>query len=403
MNINALNDAWIASGQKVSDLATKMQAATLDDNFDKEEFAKLSDSYKNAIAQRKAAKETLDIARANQKLATAGDETNPIDKNADNKITFVDKFVGMVRNDPKFKYAMTSNADGNGNAGLTIPFDQQTAIHTLKRQYDSLEPLVNIENVTIPAGSRVYEKQSDITPFANLDDESGLIGDNDDPVLSLIKYQIHRYVGISTITNTLLNDTKENILSYLNTWIARKDVVTRNNAILSVLGTQPKKPTIAKFDDVKDVMNTELDPAIVSTSSIITNVSGFNTLSKVKDGNGDYLMQSSVTNPAQKQIDGKNVVVIADRWLPDNSGSHPFIFGDLKQGVTLFDRQQMTLLSTNVGDDSFRHDTTKIRVIDRFDVQLTDSDSFVMGSFKNVADNVPVAASTGTDTSNTGK
>lgn len=396
MNINALNDAWIASGQKVSDLATKMQATTLDDSFDKEEYAKLSDSYKNAIAQRNAAKETLNIARANQKPANISEDDNlkPADTNK-NKLTFANKFVGMMKGDPKIVNEMTSSTDVNGNQiGLTIPVDQQTAIHQLVRQYQSLEPYVNVEAVSTISGSRVWEKFQDITPLANLDDETAEIRNNDDPALTLIKYQIHRYAGISTITNTLLQDSAENLMAYLNNWISRKVVVTRNQKILEALGNQPKKPTISKFDDVIHTLNTSLDPAIAATSKIFTNVSGFDVLSRVKDAKGRYLIQPDVTDPAKKQINGTPVVVVSDRWLPDNAGSHPFIFGDLTQGVTLFDREQMSLLSTNVGAGAFEHDTNKVRVIDRFDVQIADDGAFVNGSFKDIPDQAPVATPT---------
>ncbi|PAK79823.1 capsid protein, partial [Lentilactobacillus kefiri] len=113
------------------------------------------------------------------------------------------------------------------------------------------------------------------------------------------------------------------MLGWLETWAGRKDVVTRNQAILAVMGKAPKKPTITNFDDVKDLENTALDPAIIATSAFVTNQSGFNILSKIKDGNGNYLIQPNVTNPEVKQIGGHTVQVIADRWLPDVTGSHP--------------------------------------------------------------------------------
>ena len=399
--INNLNNAWILKGQQVSDLADKMQAAALDDKFSKEDYEKLSNEYDQAVAQRDAAKHSLDIARANQKPANTenddkGDNPKPVNANK-NKLTFANKFVGMMKGDPKIVNEMTSSTDVNGNQiGLTIPLDQQTAIHQLVRQYQSLEPYVNVETVSTISGSRVWEKFQDITPLANLDDETAEIGNNDDPALTLIKYQIHRYAGISTITNTLLQDSAENLMAYLNQWIARKVVVTRNQKILEAVGTQSKKPTISKFDDVIHTLNTSLDPAIAATSTIFTNVSGFDVLSRVKDAKGRYLIQPDVTDPSKKQINGTPVVVVSDRWLHDNAGSHPFIFGDLKQGVTLFDREQMSLLSTNVGAGAFENDTNKVRVIDRFDVKVADDGAFVNGSFKDIPDQAPTAPTSGT-------
>ena len=376
MGINELNDAWIAKGQEVSDLNAKLNTAVLDDNFSKDKFAELKEQRDNLTAQRDAIKDQLYEARANEVFRMNDKDKKPLN---DKQIDLKDKFVR------DFKDMVTSGKTEAGNAGLTIPDDVQTTIHTLVRQYASLQNLVNVEHVTTPTGSRVYEKFSEIKPLANLDDETAQIGDNDDPELTTIKYLIKRYAGITTVTNTLLKDTAENILAWLSTWIARKVTVTRNQEILKVLDTASKKPTIANFDDIKDLQLNTLDPAIIATSSFVTNQSGFAVLAKVKDAQGRYMIQRDVTNPEQYRIGGKPVTVVADRWLPDISGSHPLYYGDFKQAVTLFDREDMSLLSTNIGAGSFEHDETKIRVIDRFDVEPVDGEAYAVASFKAVA------------------
>ena len=376
MGINELNDAWISKGQEVSDLNAKLNTAVLDDNFSKDKFAELKEQRDNLTAQRDAIKDQLDEARANEVFRMNDKDKKPLN---DKQIDLKDKFVR------DFKDMVTSGKTEAGNAGLTIPDDVQTTIHSLVRQYASLQNLVNVEHVTTPTGSRVYEKFSEIKPLANLDDETAQIGDNDDPELTTIKYLIKRYAGITTVTNTLLKDTAENILAWLSTWIARKVTVTRNQEILKVLDTASKKPTIANFDDIKDLQLNTLDPAIIATSSFVTNQSGFAVLAKVKDAQGRYMIQRDVTNPEQYRIGGKPVTVVADRWLPDISGSHPLYYGDFKQAVTLFDREDMSLLSTNIGAGSFERDETKIRVIDRFDVEQVDGDAYAVASFKAVA------------------
>ena len=378
MGINELNDAWIAKGQEVSDLNAKLNTAVLDDNFSKDKFAELKEQRDNLTAQRDAIKDQLDEARALEVKNMKSEDKKPLNKKElDVKDQFVKDFKNMVTSG--------TAAGAAGNGGLTIPTDIQTAIHTLVRQYASLQNLVNVESVTTASGSRVYEKLVDITPLKNLDAEAGQIGDNDDPELTLIKYAIKRYAGITTITNSLLKDTAENILAWLSTWIARKVVVTRNQAILAVLNQPTKKQTIAKFDDIKDLENNTLDPAIEATSSFVTNQSGYNVLSKVKDAEGRYMLQRDVTQPDVYLLDGKPITVIADKWLPDIAGAHPLYFGDFKQAITLFDRENMELMSTNVGGGSFETDTTKIRVIDRFDVQPIDDGAYAVASFKAVA------------------
>lgn len=386
MNINELNDAWIASGQKVSDMDAKLSALVMDDSFDETKFKDLKAKRDNEALRRDAIKDQLEIERmASKVMQTPDKKLTPKEENL--KDEFVNNFIGMIKGDPKVVNMVTSSVDENGNqAGLTIPADIQTTIHTLVRQYDALEQYVNHESVTTPSGSRVYEKWSDITPLANLDDESATIGDNDDPKLMVIKYLIKRYAGITTVTNTLLKDTAENILAWLSTWIARKVVVTRNKAIIDVMSKAPKKTTLAKFDDIVTMINTSVDPAIKTTSFLMTNTAGLNVLSQVKDAMGRYLLQPDPKQPDQYLLKGKRIIEVADRWLPDTGNAHPLYYGDLKQAVTLFDRENMSLLATNIGAGAFEKDLYKIRVIDRFDVVSTDSEAWVAGSFTTIAD-----------------
>ena len=393
-NINQLKDAFDMAGQKVQDLEDERAQFAIDLGKDEnshsvDDIKKLNASLKNAKMAQELAKSAYEDARANLNAEPINKKPLPVKDGKPDAQAMKNQFV------KDFKNLVTSGTTGTGNAGLTIPEDIQLQIRTLTRSFASLESLVNVENVTTSHGSRVYEKLADITPLKDLDDESALIGDNDDPELTVVKYLIHRYAGITTVTNTLLKDTVDNIIQWLVNWAAKKDVVTRNAKILEVMGKAPKKPTISKFDDIKDLENNTLDPAIESTSSFITNQSGYNILSKLKDADGRYLMQPDVTSPDKYLIDGKPVIRIADKWLPDVSGSHPLYFGDLKQGITLFDRQQMQIDTTNVGAGSFEHDTTKLRFIDRFDVQLIDDGAFAAASFKAVADQAKGTADTG--------
>ena len=395
MNINQLKDAFDMSGQKVQDLEDKRAQIVIDLGKDEtshsiDEITKLNISLKNAKINQELAKSAYEDARANLNAEPVNKKPLPVtDKGNLDKDAIKNQFV------KEFKNMITSGTTGTGNGGLTIPDDVQQQIRTLVRQQFALQSIVNVESVTTTHGSRTYEKLADITPLVELDDDGKAIGDNDDPELTVVKYLIHEYAGINTATNSLLKDTVANILQWLTNWIAKKVVVTRNLKILEVMDKAPKKPTIAKFDDVKDLENNTLDPAIESTSIFLTNQSGYNILSKLKDAEGRYLMQPDVTQPDRYLIDGKPVLRIADKWLPDVSGSHPLYFGDFKQAITLFDRENMELTTTNIGGGAFETNTTKVRVIDRFDVEMVDDGAIAVGSFKAVADQTKGTANTG--------
>lgn len=383
---NELHDLWIAQGDKVENLNEKLNVAMLDDSVTAEELQAIKNERDTAKMKRDMFKEQYTEARANEVVNMSEEEKKPLTKSEEEvKANFVKDFKNLVRG--RYQNLLDSKTDHSGSdAGLTIPQDIRTAINTLVRQYDSLQEYVNVENVTTLTGSRVYEKWTDITGLANIDDEAGKIADIDDPKLSLIKYTIKRYAGISTVTNSLLADSAENILAWLSGWIAKKVVVTRNKAILGVVDKLPTKPTLTKWDDIID-LQAKVDPAIKQTSFFLTNTSGFTALKKVKNALGDYLMERDVKSPTGYSIDGFAVKEISDRWLPNaSSGVMPLYFGDLKQAVTLFDRQHLSLLSTNIGGGAFETDTTKVRVIDRFDVVQTDGEAFVPASFKAIAD-----------------
>lgn len=386
MDINTLNALWIEAGHSVEDLNEQINNALNNDNFSAEDFKNLKEKRDNAKIRRDALNEQLIEARA-AKVAAMDEKDMEVlsveEKAAEN--AFIKDFKNLL-NGTYRNAAVGSKEDDGTNAGLTIPKDIQTAIHGLVRQYNSLQEYVTVESVSTTSGSRVYEKWSDITALANLDDENTAISDVDAPKLALIKYAIKRYAGMLTATNSLLKDTAENILAWLNQWVAKKVVVTRNKAILGKIAALPSKPNITKFDDIKDLALKGVDPAIRSTSFFMTNTSGITALAKVKNAMGDYLLQRDPTQPERYLLEGKQVVEIADRWLADNAGAHPLYFGDLKQAVTLFDREHMSIEASNVAGDAFSLDQTKIRVIDRFDVEATDSEAFVAASFTAIAD-----------------
>lgn len=385
MDINTLNNLWIEAGHTVEDLNEQINNALNDDNFSAEAFADLKDKRDNAKVRRDALKEQLVEAQAIAAIKTPKAPLN------DEELEIKDQFVNDFKNLVYGNYAQIKNmvssdeTDGAGHAGLTIPKDIQTTIHALVRQYDSLQEYVNVESVTTASGSRVYEKWADITALAEIDTEDGRIQANDDPKLTTIKYLIKRYAGITTVTNSLLKDTAENIIAWLSSWIAKKVVVTRNTKIIDAIDKLPTKPTLAKWDDIID-LESKVDPAIKPTSIFLTNTSGFTALKKVKDAMGNYLMERDVKSPTGYSIDGFPVKEVADRWLPNKTTARPLYFGDLKQAVTLFDRENMSLLATNIGAGAFETDTTKIRVIDRFDVVTVDSEAFVPASFTAIAD-----------------
>lgn len=275
--------------------------------------------------------------------------------------------------------SMKEGTDADG--GLTVPKDIQTSIKELRRGQDALENYVNVEKVSTLSGSRVIEKYAEHTPFDNVEEESEF-PDVSTPQFENIPYKIKKKGGILKVTRELLQDTAENILSYLRRWIAKKSKATRNALIINKIDemTNGKEVAITGVDDIKKIFNVKLDPDIASGSIIITNQDGFNWLDTQKDATGNYILQSDPTQRTKELLFGKYPIVkMSNKTLKTTSKKAPFICGDLKEAITLFDRENMTIeISTEAGD-LWKKDQTGIKVRERLDIQAVDSEAVVKG------------------------
>lgn len=318
---------------------------------------------------------------------------------------FVNRIVCGLRRkelpeeDQKILDMMTeADPDGRGESdgGFTVPQDINTDIQELRRTENDLELYVNREPVNTLSGSRVIEIDADSTPWEDVD-EGEEFPEESTPKFKQIKYKVGKKGGILKTTRELLQDTAENILAYLNKWIAKKSRATRNAAILKKLNeiTGGKEIAVASFDDFKDVFNVTLDASIAPTSIVLTNQDGFNYLDKLKDGDGNYIMQPDVTDKTKMLLFGRypihvvsNKTLKSENVLKGGSGAdkdtvtgykYPVFMGDLKEAITLFDREKITVeLSTEAGD-LWAKDLTGIKVRDRFDVQAVDEAAVVKG------------------------
>ncbi|GAA0817471.1 phage major capsid protein [Clostridium tertium] len=284
------------------------------------------------------------------------------------------------------KNSMKEGTEADG--GLTVPQDIQTSIKELRRSQDALENLVNVETVSTETGTRVIEKAADQTPFDNVEEEAEF-KEVSTPQFAKISYKIKKKGGILKVTRELLQDTAENILGYLRRWIAKKSKATRNALIVNKINeiTTSKEVAIKDLDGLKDIFNVKLDPAIVVTSGILTNQNGFNWLDKLKDSDGKYVLQPNPTNLTQKLLFGIYPVTVVSNKVLKSKGvgssgeetawKHPFICGDLKEAITIFDRENMTIeISTEAGD-LWSKDQTGIKVRERLDIQTVDAEAIV--------------------------
>lgn len=288
---------------------------------------------------------------------------------------FVSFLKGNASLDEKMtiQAALSSTADADG--GLLIPKDQETQVIELARDYSSLRDLVYVEPVSTLTGTRVIEVDGEYTPFAEVT-EGSKISDIENGDFKAIPYSCKTYGGILPIPNNLLKDNKGNLLYHVSKWFAKKKVATENKLIGDSLSTF-SKTAMKGIDDIKTVLNKTLDPAISANAIVVTNQTGFNELDKMKDTDGNYLLQLDPTKPTQKLLKGRPVKVYPDKVLANDTTKAPVIIGDFKRAITLFDRQLLTVDSTNIGAGAFETNSTKVRGLLRMDVQKFDEKAIV--------------------------
>ena len=284
---------------------------------------------------------------------------------------------------------MTEGTPADG--GYTVPEDIQTRINEYREAQASLISLVDVENVTTNKGQRTFKKRTQQTGFVKVA-EGGKIGAGVTPQFERLSYEIEKYAGYFPVTNELLSDSDTNIVGTLTAWIGNESRITRNKLILTALGTKEKTP-IKTLDDIKKALNVTLGQAFKPTSRIVTNDDGLQWLDTLKNEKGEYLLQPSPVDPMQLRLCAGAttipVTVIPNADLPTAETKIPLIIGDLKEAVKFFDRNQMSIMSSNIASigtlNAYEMDMTLFRAIEREDCVLKDKEAFVYGEFDTSA------------------
>ena len=136
---------------------------------------------------------------------------------------------------------------------------------------------------------------------------------------------------------------------------------------------------------MKDVFNVALDPEVALNAEVITNQDGFNFLDRLKDKDGNYILQPDPMKKTGKLLFGSYpITVLSNKALKtDTAKGAPIYMGDGHEAVTLFDREKMTIeANPNV---YWTSDTMGCKVRDRFDVQVVDGAAMAKGFLKAAA------------------
>ena len=121
------------------------------------------------------------------------------------------------------------------------------------------------------------------------------------------------------------------------------------------------------LDGLKDLVNKEIKK--VYPVKFIISASLYAELDKLKDKNGRYLLQDSITSSSGKALSGKEVIVLDDEMIAEAGELKGFV-GDPKSFCTFFDRKRTSVEWV----DNQIYGKLLAGVV-RYDVKKTDADA----------------------------
>ena len=177
-----------------------------------------------------------------------------------------------------------------------------------------------------------------------------------------VDYKAKTLRGMLPVSQEMLQDAPE-IESVVATYVAEAKALTEQYKIGEVL-QKASVVSVADVDGIKDAFNHGLSNY---NRSFVVSESFFADVDKLKDLDGRYLLQDSISAVSGKQLLGAPVIVVADEVLGKAGEAHAFV-GDLKAFVVEALRADIQVQW--VDDDIFGR---KLMAAIRADFQVADS------------------------------
>lgn len=248
----------------------------------------------------------------------------------------------MLREDPPAEPELVGFKIVDG--GVLIP-EEILAPEKEKRDVVDLSKYVRIRKVNRGSGKVPLLKKSGSRLYTV--DELEKNPELAKPSVEEVDYSIDTYRGYVPISQEVIDDADYDIVGLIAEDMADQELNTKNAAIASILKTAPAPSytngvadTVVGVDGLKTVLNTKLKR--VYNTKLYVSSSLYNELDLLKDKNGRYLLQDSITAASGKSFAGREVIVLDDDVIGETAGDLVAFVGDAYEFVTLFDRKQMS-------------------------------------------------------------
>lgn len=184
------------------------------------------------------------------------------------------------------------------------------------------------------------------------------------PEFTSVDWKVKTYRGAIPLSQEAIDDADVDLLAIVAEAANQIKVNTTNDAIATVLKDFEAK-SAANLDEIKHILNKDLDPAY--NVSFVVSQSFYQKLDTLKDNNGRYLLQDSITSASGKSFLGHPVFVISDATLGADGEAKAFV-GDIQRAVLFADRQELGLRWTD--NEIYGQ---YLQAVVRFDVKKADA------------------------------
>lgn len=164
--------------------------------------------------------------------------------------------------------------------------------------------------------------------------------DLENPKFTEVQYEIETYRGQLAVAQEALDDSDDDLAGIIARHIQRQGLNTANKAIATELKTA-EALTATGIDEIKTAINTGFDPAY--NLEFLVSQSFYNEVDLLKDAEGRYLLQPSLSAKSGKMLLGLDVTVLADELIGTSKGDKVAFLGQPDAFVTFFDRVDTTV------------------------------------------------------------
>lgn len=280
--------------------------------------------------------------------------------------TEVRGFLNYVRShNPKMDLRALPEGVKSTDVGAIIPQDIVTKTKMLPETVVDLRNLVQTVKVSTPTGKYPILKSTEAVMHTVEELEAN--PDLDKPQFENVLYDVDTYRGQIPVSRESLDDSDEDLGALIGRHVQRIALNTANSKIVENLKTATAK-TVKNLDEIKTIINTEFDPAY--NLQFVVSQSFYNEVDLMKDNEGRYLLQPSITAQSGKSLLGLNVTVLSDKLLAGSEAPNKKVafLGDPAGFTSFFDRNEMA-----VRWQEHQHYGEILAAAMRFDVKKVDA------------------------------